>query len=68
MSSNKLFHNLRKKVNLNLFSVKFTKRNFQILLPEEYLENMKESIRKLTVENCKLRPLPEASKFSINLI
>jgi hypothetical protein len=61
MSSNKLFHNFQKKLNFNVFSIKTIKRNFQILLPEEYLENTKESLRKLNVESCKLRPLPEAS-------
>jgi hypothetical protein len=41
---------------------KFQKRNFQILTPQEYLVNMKESMKRLNVESCVLRPLPEASK------
>jgi hypothetical protein len=38
------------------------KKNFQLLTPEEYLVNMKESQKRMNVESCVLRPLPEASK------
>lgn len=48
------------KSNTNNFS-KFQKRNFQILTPQEYLANMKDSMKRLNVESCVLRPLPEAS-------
>lgn len=41
---------------------KHTRKFFQILTPEEYLINMKESSFRTDVESCKLIPLPEASK------
>ena len=48
------------KLNKKLFkqSVKF----FQVLTPEEYFVNARESLGKHSVESCKLLPLPEASK------
>ena len=42
--------------------LKVIKKNFQLLTPEEYLVNMKESQKRMNIESCVLRPLPEASK------
>jgi len=49
-------HVTKSKYILNII-----KRNFQLLTPEEYLVNMKESQKRMRVESCVLRPLPEAS-------
>lgn len=46
--------------NSNL--LKFSRKYFQILTPQEYLVNMKESMRRMSVESCTLKPMPEASK------
>ena len=40
---------------------KYTKKYFQIMTSEEYLLNMKESLRKTQVLSCKLMPFQEAS-------
>jgi hypothetical protein len=42
--------------------IKIIKKNFQLLTPEEYLVNMRESQKRMRIESCVLRPLPEASK------
>ena len=51
--------NNKKQNNKSIF--KLIKKNFQILTPEEYLVNMNESLKRMSVESCVLRPLPEAS-------
>ncbi len=67
MSSNNFFRKIRKIKNINIFSIKATKKNFQILTPEECFVNMKESLRRLNVESCSLKPLPEASNLIYNI-
>jgi hypothetical protein len=51
----------QRKLNFKLLKV--WKRNFELLTPEEYFVNYKESIKKTSYESCKLLPLPEASKI-----
>ena len=50
----------KKNTSISLFKISLKK--FQILTPQEYFMNMKESLRRLNVESCRLNPLPEASK------
>lgn len=40
---------------------KITKKYFQLLTPEEYFINMRESLKRLEIEQTKLTPLPEAN-------
>ena len=59
---------LRKKLisKFNTYStnfIKIPKKYFKMLTPDEYLINMTESLKRTGVEACKLRPLPEASKY-----
>ena len=41
--------------------IKLSKKYFQIMTPQECLVNMKESMRRMAVESCTLKPMPEAS-------
>jgi hypothetical protein len=47
--------------NLNLY--KIVKKNFKLLGSEEYLLNMKESLKKISIDSAKLAPFPEASNY-----
>lgn len=51
------------KSNTSSRLFKLSKKFFKMLTPEEYLVNITESIRRTGVESCKLKPLPEASKY-----
>jgi hypothetical protein len=53
--------NFLNKQNKQLLSI--TKKYFQMMSTEEYLINMKESLKRLNVESCKLQPLPQASNL-----
>ena len=55
--------NLNINFSCNSKFLKTSKKFFRMLSPEEYVVNMTESIRRTNVESCKLRPLPEASKY-----
>ncbi len=54
---------INNNIDCNSKFLKTSKKFFRILTPEEYIVNMTESIRRTNVESCKLRPLPEASKY-----